>query len=677
MQATYSPEDNKLRLYPSARLDADEYARAKAAGFRWAPKQDLFFTTWSPGAADLLTEWCGEIEDEDKTLVDRAEERAGRFEDYSANRAADSEAAHRTVDAIADGIPFGQPILVGHHSERHARRDAEKIERGMRRAVKMWETAKYWEARAAGALRHAKYKERPDVRARRIKTIEADQRKAERYTADYAQQLERWESPTLDERGALRITNTGGGLSQCFPLADYPREPPASQYEGQMFLWSAIDGGVITWQQARELAIPHCRRVLAHQARWISHYQLRLGYERAMLGEQTGNDGTTDRWDIQPGGRVLHAGEWLVVIRANKSGGVISSVTATAPLRQRWRTTCKLGVETITDYRPPTAADTAAVKQATAKPPICNYPGPGFHEITKAEWAKIHRDYKGTRAVEASARGAAHRVRSLVRGGHLVGVFLTDQKIKQPDGATPAEAPKLARLQQPPAVAAARQFEPEAAALQPRRPAPTAPDPREAQFAAMRESLRAGVQTVSAPELFPTPPDLVARMVQAAALEPAHRILEPSAGSGNILRGIRYQVGVLGNTTAVEHNGTICANLRDCWGFDDCARIRSADFLACNGDLGEFDRVLMNPPFSNGQDVDHVRHAYNHLKPGGRLVAIMCEGPFFRADRKSADFREWLASLDHSAEPLPPDTFKAAGTSVSTRFVVINREVSQ
>jgi hypothetical protein len=42
----------------------------------------------------------------------------------------------------------------------------------MRKAVRMWETADYWKSRAAGAIRHAKYKERPDVRARRIKTIE-------------------------------------------------------------------------------------------------------------------------------------------------------------------------------------------------------------------------------------------------------------------------------------------------------------------------------------------------------------------------------------------------------------------------------------------------------------------------------------------------------------------------
>jgi hypothetical protein len=40
LSATYSPEDNKLRLYASMRLSRELYDRVKAAGFKWAPKQD-------------------------------------------------------------------------------------------------------------------------------------------------------------------------------------------------------------------------------------------------------------------------------------------------------------------------------------------------------------------------------------------------------------------------------------------------------------------------------------------------------------------------------------------------------------------------------------------------------------------------------------------------------------
>jgi hypothetical protein len=162
--ATYSPEDNKLRLYSTNRLDSETYARVKAAGFTWAPKQDLFVAPmWTPSREDLLIELAGEIEDEDRSLVDRAEERADRFSDYKESRIEDAQRAHDAVHRIADYIPFGQPILVDHHSEGHARKDAERIENGMRKTVQMWQTARYWEQRAAGALHHAKYKALPGV----------------------------------------------------------------------------------------------------------------------------------------------------------------------------------------------------------------------------------------------------------------------------------------------------------------------------------------------------------------------------------------------------------------------------------------------------------------------------------------------------------------------------------
>jgi hypothetical protein len=134
MNATYSPEDNKLRLYAETRLDPELYARVKAAGFIWAPKQDLFVAPmWTPGREDLLIELCGEVGDEDTSLIDRAEERAERFEDYSDKRGKDAERARAGVSAITDHIPLGQPILVGHHSEKHARKDAARIENGMQK----------------------------------------------------------------------------------------------------------------------------------------------------------------------------------------------------------------------------------------------------------------------------------------------------------------------------------------------------------------------------------------------------------------------------------------------------------------------------------------------------------------------------------------------------------------
>ena len=90
--ATYSPEDNKLRLYPSRRLDAETFERVKAAGFKWAPRQELFVAPkWTPAREDLAAELAGEIEPEEMTLAERATLKAERLDALAAKRHAQSQ----------------------------------------------------------------------------------------------------------------------------------------------------------------------------------------------------------------------------------------------------------------------------------------------------------------------------------------------------------------------------------------------------------------------------------------------------------------------------------------------------------------------------------------------------------------------------------------------------------
>lgn len=324
-RATYSPDDNKLRLYAVSRLDPETYKKVHDAGFRWAPKQALFVApAWTPGREDVLLSLAGEIEDEDSTLAERQEARAERFTGYSGKRASESAQALDEVERLAAMIPPGQPILVGHHSERRARRDAQRIENGMKRAVMLFERAEYWEERARSALLHAKYKERPDVRWRRIKKIEADLRKAEKTIAQSQKYLTMWRAESLDLNMA-KLISSHDHISACFPLDTYPRPAEKSQYEGSRSLWSALDDDIITTEQAREIAIRCHERQIQHQQRWVNHYQNRLIYERAMLDESGGV--VTRTQDFEPGGQVFSRGEWLTIIRVNKSNGAVSSVT--------------------------------------------------------------------------------------------------------------------------------------------------------------------------------------------------------------------------------------------------------------------------------------------------------------------------------------------------------------
>ncbi len=108
-RATYSPDDNKLRLYAASRLDPETYKKVHDAGFRWAPKQALFVApAWTPGREDVLLSLAGEIVDEDSTLAERQEVRAERFTGYSGKRASESAQALDEVERLAAMIPPGQ-----------------------------------------------------------------------------------------------------------------------------------------------------------------------------------------------------------------------------------------------------------------------------------------------------------------------------------------------------------------------------------------------------------------------------------------------------------------------------------------------------------------------------------------------------------------------------------------
>lgn len=707
LTATYSPEDNKLRLYASSRLDKALYQRVKDAGFKFAPKQDLFVAPmWTPDREDLLLELCGEIGDEDTSLAERAEARADRFEDYSDKRAADAQAAKNHVDAICEHIPFGQPILVGHHSERRARKDAEKIENGMRRAVKMWDTAQYWERRAAGALRHAKYKELPAVRHRRIKGLEADKRKQERTIAESEKYMKAWQQSPLTIDTAKRIA----GFDHINIVE-----------EGKPYgtsIWSALEDGKLTPEQAAEHAIKTHQIRIAHATRWLNHYNNRIAYERAMLDE--GGGLKADAFDIMKGGQVMIGGDWFTVIRVTKKNGEIVSVTTNAryvPVR---------GIEEIKDYRAPTAEEAAKVEEATKIAPLANYPGEGFGHITKAQWDAIYKDYKCTKDIAATATTGRHRVRYVLgcyarpdstdwnERHRYHPVFITDAKrvdapvITAPAAAPEAEAapaevaqveaapveiaqeeaPAIEQAEIPAAPAAGEQIQMDLLAPQDdpgtkhataaanleednaqelQTPATIAApigqkEDKRAAFDAMREQLRHGVQVVSAPQLFPTPAELADVMAEEAELEPGQDILEPEAGTARILRAIAKKVDLRQvNLTAVEIDrrlhAMLAASFRD-------VKAKHADFLQCDESLGKFDRILMNPPFSNGQDIAHITHAMKFLKPRGKLVAVCANGP-----RQHEQLKKLVEQRGGKWRDLPADTFKTSGTGVHTALI--------
>lgn len=76
--------------------------------------------------------------------------RRERYEARAQDARQESAARYNRAHEIADGIPFGQPILVGHHSERGHRADLKRIDNNMRASIEADEKAAHYERKAAG-----------------------------------------------------------------------------------------------------------------------------------------------------------------------------------------------------------------------------------------------------------------------------------------------------------------------------------------------------------------------------------------------------------------------------------------------------------------------------------------------------------------------------------------------
>lgn len=62
-----------------------------------------------------------------------------------------SERYNHASDSISNGIPFGQPILIGHHSEKRHRRMLDRMHRYNDKAIEEYRKAQYYDRRAANA----------------------------------------------------------------------------------------------------------------------------------------------------------------------------------------------------------------------------------------------------------------------------------------------------------------------------------------------------------------------------------------------------------------------------------------------------------------------------------------------------------------------------------------------
>lgn len=171
---------------------------------------------------------------------------------------------------------------------------------------------------------------------------------------------------------------------------------------------------------------------------------------------------------------------------------------------------------------------------------------------------------------------------------------------------------------------------------------------------------------------FPTPQTLGSETVAKAQIKEGETIVEPSAGLGHLAEVIA-EMHPDNNLTCIEIYNPLAEALK-LKGFNTI----EADFLQFST---KFDKIIMNPPFENGQDINHVIHAYNLLNDGGRLVAIMAGNKFNKEQHSNTvkglqekQFEE-LVNNYGSWENNPVGSFASAfrPTGVNTITVIIDK----
>lgn len=157
---------------------------------------------------------------------------------------------------------------------------------------------------------------------------------------------------------------------------------------------------------------------------------------------------------------------------------------------------------------------------------------------------------------------------------------------------------------------------------------------------------------------FPTPENLTEKKIELLDLQPSDKIGEPSAGLGHMADIVKAK-GF--DVTCIEIHSGLCEVLRA-----KGHNVINEDFLT---HTEKYDKIIMNPPFENLQDVAHVKHAFSLLNEGGRLVATM-------ANNKHR-VPEFLQFVEENGwyEENPQNSFASAfnSTNVSTITVYLEK----
>lgn len=167
------------------------------------------------------------------TYRDRRYARADRLDGWAASREVKSTEALDRASVLASAIPFGQPILAGHHSESRDRNYRARIGATMDRGLEHARKAEAMTSKAANiraAADHAIYSDDHDAIERltaKVSMLEAQRDRIKRYNASCRRGAR--DLTILDERQQADLASIARVASyQIGPAGEFPRYAAAN-----------------------------------------------------------------------------------------------------------------------------------------------------------------------------------------------------------------------------------------------------------------------------------------------------------------------------------------------------------------------------------------------------------------------------------------------------------------
>lgn len=167
------------------------------------------------------------------------------------------------------------------------------------------------------------------------------------------------------------------------------------------------------------------------------------------------------------------------------------------------------------------------------------------------------------------------------------------------------------------------------------------------------EQQRPGTAVSKDLQYYPTPAKVVERVLGDVYISEGERVLEPSCGCGRFLDAVRKTKA---NAMGIEVDAGRAAEARA-----KGHKVMLANFLE-TVPTGDFDHVIMNPPFYGKHYAKHVEHAVKFLKPGGKLTAILPVTARYDHGLLKGEWRD-----------LPVGSFSESGTNINTTVLTIRK----